>query len=273
VAVVAGHAVEHARLHETAMRLDRRERALQMAQQVQLHFLPQQAPDVPGYRFYSFYQAAEDVGGDYFGYIPLADGRLAVALGDVSGKSVSAALLMARLCAEVRYCLAVTQTPVEAIARLNREFSGPALGDMFITFLMAVLDPREHTLLLVNAGHMPPLVRRRRTGEVEALGVAESGPPLGYDPNQVYAAHTASLEPEDVVVMYTDGISEATNPKGLFYGTKGVEKLLARGSRDVETLGRQLMLDLEQFTCDSPQSDDICLLCFERAAAKPRSSS
>lgn len=268
VAVVAGHAVEHARLHETAMRLDRRERELAMAQDVQLHFLPQQPPDVRGYRFYSFYRAAEDVGGDYFGYIPMPDGRLAIAVADVSGKGVSAALLMARLCAEVRYCLAVTQTPVDAIARLNREFSGPALGDMFITFLMGVLDPRDHTLTLVNAGHMPPLLRKRKNGEVEPLGVAESGPPLGYDPNQSYAACCASLAPEDVIVMYTDGISEATNSKGMFYGTKGVEKLLARGARDVETLGRQLMCDVEQFTADSPQSDDICVLCFARESAK-----
>ncbi|HEX3998705.1 MAG TPA: SpoIIE family protein phosphatase [Pirellulales bacterium] len=268
VAVVAGHAVEHARLHETAMKLDRRERELAMAQDVQLHFLPQQAPALPGYRFYSYYRAAENVGGDYFGYIPLPDGRLAIAVADVSGKSISAALLMARLCAEVRYCLAVTQTPVEAIARLNREFSGPALGDMFITFLMGVLDPKEQMLTLVNAGHMPPLLRHRRSGAVEPLGVAESGPPLGYDPNQVYAASSVVLEPEDVIVMYTDGISEATNPKGTFYGTKGIERLLARGARDVETLGRQLMGDVEQFTCGSPQSDDICLLCFTREAGK-----
>jgi len=264
-AAVAGHAVEHARLHETAMKLDRRERELAMAQHVQLHFLPQQPPDLPGYRFYSYYRAAEDVGGDYFGYIPMADGRLAIALADVSGKGVSAALLMARLCAEVRYCLAVTQTPVEAIARLNREFSGPTLGDMFITFLMGVLDPRDNTLTLVNAGHMPPLFRRRKSGAVEPLGVVESGPPLGYEADQVYAACSVALEPEDVIVMYTDGISEATNPKGVFYGTKGVEKLLARGARDVETLGRQLLCDVEQFTRGSPQSDDICLLCFARA--------
>lgn len=271
VAVVAGHAVEHARMHETAMRLDRRERALAMAQEVQLHFLPQNAPTVPGYRFYSYYRAAEDIGGDYFGYIPLADGRFAIALGDVSGKSVSAALLMARLCAEVRYCLAVTPTPVEAIARLNREFSGPALGDMFITFLMAVLDPREHSLMLVNAGHMPPLLRREKSGNVEPIGVAESGPPLGYDPGQAYSACTVSLEPDDVIMMYTDGISEATNPKGMFYGTKGVERLLARGARDVETLGRQLMIDVEQFTAGNPQSDDICLLCVARAGERQRS--
>jgi serine phosphatase RsbU (regulator of sigma subunit) len=235
-----------------------------MAQQVQLHFLPQQGPGVSGYRFYSFYRAAEDVGGDYFGYVPLADGRLAIAVGDVSGKGVSAALLMARLCAEVRLCLVTSKTPSEAICRLNREFAGPTLGDMFITFLLAVLDPREHTLTLINAGHIPPLLRRGQTGAVQQLGVLEAGPPLGYDADQDYGACSVALEPDDMVVMYTDGISEASDPHGKFYGIKGVYNLVARGAPNVESLGRRLMLDVERFTDNTPQSDDICLLCFER---------
>jgi sigma-B regulation protein RsbU (phosphoserine phosphatase) len=264
VATVAGQAVEHARMHEASIKLDRRQRELAMAQQVQLHFLPQQAPDVTGYRFYSFYRAAEDIGGDYFGYVPLADGRFAIAVGDVSGKGVSAALLMARLCAEVRLCLVTSKTPVEAICRLNREFAGPTLGDMFITFLLAVLDPREHTFTLVNAGHIPPLLRHGLAGTVEQLGVLEAGPPLGYDAEQTYAACSVRLEADDMVVMYTDGISEASDPAGQFYGIKGVYNLVARGAPDVEALGRRLMLDLERFTAGTPQSDDICLLCFAR---------
>lgn len=264
VATVAGHAVEHARIHEASVKLERRKRELAMAQQVQLHFLPQQGPGVSGYRFYSFYRAAEDVGGDYFGYVPLADGRLAIALGDVSGKGVSAALLMARLCAEVRLCLVTAKSPIEALCRLNREFAGPTLGDMFITFLLAVLDPREHTLTLINAGHIPPLLRRGTTGAVQQLGVLEAGPPLGYDADQDYGACSVALEPDDMVVMYTDGISEASDPHGKFYGIKGVYNLVARGAPNVESLGRRLMLDVERFTDNTPQSDDICLLCFAR---------
>ena len=263
-ATVAGQAVEHARMHEASIRLDRRRRELTMAQQVQLHFLPQHAPDVPGYRFYSFYRAAEDVGGDYFGYVPLADGRMAIALGDVSGKGVSAALLMARLCAEVRLCLVTSKSPIEAICRLNREFAGPSLGDMFITFLLAVLDPREHTLTLINAGHIPPLLRRGLSGVVQQLGVLEAGPPLGYDAEQEYGACSVAIEPDDMVVMYTDGISEASDPCGNFYGIKGVYNLVGRGAPNVEALGRRLMLDVERFTEGTRQSDDICLLCFAR---------
>ena len=264
MATVAGQAVEHARMHEDSVRLDRRRRELAMAQQVQLHFLPQKSPDVPGYRFFSFYRAAEDVGGDYFGYVPLADGRLAIALGDVSGKGVSAALLMARLCAEVRLCLVASKTPTEAICRLNREFAGPTLGDMFITFLLATLDPNDNTLTLLNAGHIPPQLRRGSSGTVQQLGVLEAGPPLGYDAEQEYAACSVTLEPDDMVVMYTDGISEASDPNGNFYGIKGVYNLVARGAPNAEALGRRLMLDVERFTEGTRQSDDICMVCFAR---------
>ncbi len=264
VATVAGQAVEYARTHEAAKLLERRQRDLSMAQQVQLHFLPQEAPVVPGYKFYSFYRAAEDVGGDYFGYIPLADGRLAIALGDVSGKGVSAALLMARLCSEVRFSLVTSKSPIEAVARLNSEFSGPSLGDMFVTFLLLVLDPQQHTLTLVDAGHIPPLWRHARSGVVEQLGMEEAGPPLGYDAQQEYGACVVALEPGDAIVLYTDGISEASTPGGTFYGMKRVTNLVARASRDVATMGRQIVSDVERFRQETPQSDDICLLCFAR---------
>ncbi len=160
VGTVVGQAVEFARIHQASLHHDRRERDLATAREVQLHFLPNSRPVVPGYRFFDYYEAADDVGGDYFGYIPLADGRLAIALGDVSGKGVSAALLMARLCSEVRYCLAISTTLVEAVERLNRELAGATLNDRFVTFLLCVLDPQQHTLDVVNAGHLPPLRRR-----------------------------------------------------------------------------------------------------------------
>ena len=137
VGTVTGQAVEFARVHEARLTFDRRQRELDTAREVQLHFLPHKRPEVPGYCFFDYYQAAEDVGGDYFGYIPLADGRLAIAVGDVSGKGVSAALLMARLCSEVRYCLAVSDSASEAVERLNKELENTTLNDRFVTFLCA----------------------------------------------------------------------------------------------------------------------------------------
>ena len=227
-----------------------------------MHFLPHARPLVPGYRFFDYYEAAEDVGGDYFGYIPLADGRLAIALGDVSGKGVSAALLMARLCSEVRYCLAVSSTPVEAIERLNRELAGATLNDRFVTFLLCVLDPREQSLEIVNAGHLPPL--RRRAGTVTKLGLAEAGPPLGYDASQRYAAFSTPLEEVDTIILYTDGISEARSPADTIYGTQRVCRILADGPSEVEAVAGKILESVDRFVAGRPQADDICLLAFGR---------
>ncbi len=262
VGTVVGQAVEFARMHQATLLNDRRERDLATARELQLHFLPHCRPVLPGFRFFDYYEAAEDVGGDYFGYIPLADGRLAIALGDVSGKGVPAALLMARLCSEVRYCLAVSNTPVEAIERLNRELAGATLNDRFVTFLMCVLDPQQHSLEIVNAGHLPPL--RRRAGTVTKLGLAEAGPPLGYDPDQHYASFITPLEEVDTIVLYTDGVSEARSPADTIYGTQRICRLLADGPAEVEAVAGAILASVDRFVGGRPQADDICLVAFGR---------
>ena len=265
VATVAGQAIEHAQLHEAQLRLDRRERELSTAKEVQRHFLPQRRPDRPGYRFFDYYCAAEDVGGDYFGYIELSDGRLAIALGDVSGKGVSAALLMARLCSEVRYCLATSTTPLEAVKRLNLGLADPtiALGDRFVTFLLCVIDVREHTLSIVNAGHLPPL-RRRQNGEVESLGEEAAGAPLGYDCEHIYREFTVSLDVGDLIVLFTDGVTDATNPDDESFGIRRVCERIRLGPREPERLGITMVDEVHDFLEGNPQTDDICLLCFSR---------
>lgn len=264
VAAVAGQAVEHARTYEASLRLDRRERELATAREVQLHFLPQAAPAVAGYRFFEYYQAADDVGGDYFGYIPLNDGRLAIAMGDVSGKGVSAALLMARLCSDVRFCVATSSSPEDAMQRLNRELADPLLDDRFVTFQLVVLDPVLHRLAVVSAGHMPPILRRAATGELCHVGEAEAGPPLGFQVVWSYAAAHVSLDPGDVVVMYTDGIREATSKADEIFGTERICRVVAGAPAEPATVGRQLLDSVNQFVAGRPQSDDICLLCFGR---------
>lgn len=264
VATVAAQAVEHARVHQASIKLDRRERELSTAREVQLHFLPQKRPDVANYKFFDYYRAADDVGGDYFGYISLPDGRWAIAVGDVSGKGVSAALMMARLCSEVRFCLVTTGSPVEAVARLNRDLIDPTLDDRFITFLLAILDPASHMLTIVNAGHMPPIIRRYETGEVQQIGIEEAGPPMGFDPNCQFAAASVVIEPGDTVTMYTDGISEATNAHEQVFGIKQLCKTIASGPIDPERLGQLVLCEVDRFVDSQPQTDDICLLVFGR---------
>ena len=134
--------MENAQLHEVALQESVLQRELALAHKVQQGFLPAAPPQVPGYEFFDFYEPANQVGGDYFDYVWIPGGRLAVAVADVSGKGISAALLMAKLSADVRYCLVSEPTPAAAISRLNRAFCESRWEDRFVTLVLAVLDPR-----------------------------------------------------------------------------------------------------------------------------------
>jgi serine phosphatase RsbU (regulator of sigma subunit) len=264
VAIAAGQAVELVRMHEASLKLKLRERELATAKEVQLRLLPPRSPQIEGYEFFDHYHAADEVGGDYLGYVPLPDGRLAIALGDVAGKGVSAALMMAQLSSEVRYCIATSATPAEVVERLNRDLA--TLEERLVTFVLCVLDPREHTMTLVNAGHLSPL-RRRNSGRVlDELCVDMGGPPLGVVPDMKYNQVEVALEPGDVVTLYTDGITDATDLKQNFYGLQRVRHVLVRGPATPAELGKFLLDDVARFTAGAPQRDDIGLICFGRNA-------
>src|SRR5262249_10126594 len=143
-------------------------------------FLPAKLPEVNNYQFYAFYQAAKNVGGDYYDFIPHTGERLGIVLGDVAGKGMPAALLMAKLSAEARYCMLIHPDIEQAVARLNEQLLQAGMMDRFVTFSANLLDPINHTLTLVNAGHMSPLIYRRATNELEdGISNELSGFPLG----------------------------------------------------------------------------------------------
>jgi len=155
---------ENLRRYEAIAQERALEREMSVAHKVQKGFLPIQPPKVENYGFFDYYQPAKYLGGDYFDYISLPDGRLAVALGDVSGKGVSAALLMAKLSSEVRYSLVTEPTPADAVKRLNNIFCEVRWDSRFITFLLTLIDPKTHTITMLNAGHNPPLLFHAELG-------------------------------------------------------------------------------------------------------------
>src|SRR5262249_25582013 len=152
VANQAAISLENARLLDEAVRQERVQRDLQLAKKVQWSFLPSGPPTLPGYEFFGFYEAAREVGGDYYGYIPTSGGRMAVAVGDVAGKGVSASLVMAKLSSDIRFCMLTETDPGKAVGKLNNllcEFT--SLMDRFVTLGAAVLDPTTHVCTLVSA--------------------------------------------------------------------------------------------------------------------------
>ncbi len=263
IASQAAIAVDNAQLHETTLKQQAVQRDLELAHKVQRGLLPAAPPQLPGYHFFDFYEPANQVGGDYYDYVELSNHRLAVVLGDVSGKGVSAALLMAKLSGEVRYCLASEPTAAGAVSRINSSFSRSGWQDRFVTFVLAVLDGMSNELTIVNAGHMAPLLRHAR-GDVEEIGDEQAGLPLGVDPDYQYEQYSCSFNKGDFLALFTDGISEAMNADSELYGLERLRTKLAQPTASVDDLGRLILDDVKLFVGGRPQSDDMCLACFGR---------
>lgn len=266
VASQAAIAIDNAQLHEKALEQQAVQHDLQLARKVQQGLMPSEHPKMDGYHFFHFYEPAKQVGGDYYDYVPLSGGRLAVVLGDVSGKGVSAALLMAKLSGDVRYCLASEQEPAVAVSRINATFARAGSEDRFVTFVAAVLDPSDQSLTLINAGHMPPLLRHS-DGTIESMGEEETGLPLGVTDDYEYMAYRRLLEPGDLIMLFTDGFSEAMNPSGELYGIERLTKLMGARAVGAAELGQHVLDDVHAFVSGHPQSDDMCLACFGRNEA------
>ncbi len=269
VANQAAVAMENAKLHADALARERLKRDLELAHQVQLSFLPRNVPVVEGYDFGGHYESASEVGGDYYGFIPLADGRLAVALGDVAGKGVSAALLMAKLSSDTRFCLSTEADPGRAVCKLNDllyEFTNQM--DRFVTLALAVIDTKQHTVTLVNAGHHSPLLCRRGASTLEeAVSQKVTGLPLGVVEGYEYDSCQVTLEPGDSLVLFTDGVTDATDVRNIMFGLKGIHSsLLQAGSATAKSLVERLVKAVHVHSTNQSQQDDITLVSLGRLA-------
>jgi sigma-B regulation protein RsbU (phosphoserine phosphatase) len=272
---VAGQAaisIQNARLHESLLERERLERDLKIAEQVQKRFLPQEVPRVPGYEFFAHYEPTYEVGGDYYDFVPLSHGRLAVAVGDVSGKGVAAALMMAKFSGDTRYCILTENAPGPAAAELNSLLFAAAIDEKFITLSLGVLDAGAGTFTFASAGHLPILVRRA-DGRVEELGEEIAGFPLGIAPGVEYDQARTSLGPGDVAVVYSDGVTDARSVKEELYDSRDnrrLLRLLAATPGGPEAVGKAILRDVREHSLGHAQADDITLICFGPTAAPPR---
>ncbi len=267
VAILAATAIENAQLHEAALAKRAIDRDLELAHKVQQGILPGAPPNVPGYSFFDYYEPARQVGGDYFDYVTLPGNRLGIIVADVSGKGVSAALVMARLSSEARYALASHESTADAMQHLNASFARAGWEDRFVTMILAVLDLEHHSVTFTNAGHMAPRLRHAadRPDRLELIGDAETGLPLGVTDDFQYEQTVVKLAPGDSLTMFTDGFSEAMDAQNQIYGLQRLDKQLSASAQTVKELGDQLLEDVKRFAGTRAQADDMCLLCFGRA--------
>jgi serine phosphatase RsbU (regulator of sigma subunit) len=263
VCAQAALAVENATLHDAIVRRRDMERDVEFAAQVQQGFLPSVPPDLKGFQFADYYKAAFHVGGDYFDYIRLPDGKIAIAIGDVAGKGVSAALLMARLHASARYHLLSTPMPGAAMTGLNAEISNSGFGFRLITLVFAIVDPVSNAIIISNAGHLPP-VHRKADGAVSLIGMRESGLPLGVLPDQEFNELTLYLDPGESLIFYTDGITEAMNGAEEMYGKVRLQTAVQKAPASAKDQVTKLVQSVEMFCGPSPQRDDICVTAVRR---------
>jgi len=240
---------------------------LELARGVQRGFLPLRLPEIPGYEFVAHYEPAHEVGGDYYDFIPLPGQRVAVLLGDVAGKGVAAALLMAKLSADARFCMLTEPDPAIAFAKLNILMNQSGISGRFITLVAAILEPANHTITLVNAGHPPPMIYHRATRTVEETISAEAtGLPLGVNDNSQYPTCHISLEPGDSILAFTDGVTDAMNIQDLQIEKKGVYAAVQGGTYSPRLLAEEVVKVGKQFARGRSQNDDIALVGFGRTS-------
>lgn len=239
---------------------------LEIARDIQLAMLPSGVRQAGDATIAGVTRPANTVGGDFYDVIPLPDGRLVLALGDVAGKGSPAALLMALLLAMLRTLVDEGLESARLIERLNVQIVKHSPASRFITFFYGLYDPATGVLRFVNAGHLPPLLLRA-DGHVDRVsGTGGGGLALGMFDHATYEASVVTIEPGDVFVLYTDGITEADNAEGKAFEDAGLEAVVARASaQDPMQIGAAILAAVEAYADDMRLADDLTALVLKRA--------
>lgn len=265
VAMQASLAIQKADLFEDVKKSADLRMDLSLAHELQHRFLPQHHPALPEYQFFSYYQPMQQVGGDYYDYLPLGEKHLAILAADVVGHGIAAALLMAKVSADARFALATSKTAVEAIHKMNNSLSDLNI-DRFVTLCLVLINTQTHRMSIVNAGHMPPILRRAN-GEVTQLAIQEAGLPLGIMENYEYDSVETQFQVGDVLMLYTDGINEAMDADGQQWSTDAmIEEVKMGQAKTAVALGEHLREALARHVGRVPPIDDQCLVCVGRIA-------
>ena len=262
LASVASIRVENARLTEERFERERMERELELATEIQQRFQPSAPPPMNDYELQGISFACYEIGGDYYDFIPRHDGKMLVALGDVSGKGTAAALLMSSLHAAIHAQAMARSALPEMVSAVNEYLVENTPSNRFITFFVGELDTETGELSYINAGHNPPLVGRT-DGTVEELD--SGGFPLGIMPNAEFELGRITLAPGEAVVVFSDGVSEAENTNGEEFGVERLSSVIKQQiSRPASGLRDKIESALSDFTGTAPANDDITLVIVKR---------
>jgi phosphoserine phosphatase RsbU/P len=255
-------AVETTRLHREAIEKERIERELELAAAIQRTLLPRELPQLPGLDLAGATRPTWQVGGDYFDFFPLSRGRLGFVVADVSGKGIPAALLVSTVHAAIHLQIDASDTIVELISRIDRHLQRFSATHKFLTVFFGLVDPETSVLRYVSAGHNPALLARA-SGEVERLSA--TGVPVGLLPHGSWREETAPFGSGDLLCVYSDGFTEATNAEDEEFGLDRLEQtLVGRRALAPRDLSDDLFREVSLFAQGVPQYDDQTLLIVRR---------
>ncbi|MDK2970337.1 MAG: phosphoserine phosphatase RsbU/P [Candidatus Sumerlaeota bacterium] len=259
----AAMAITNARLHSQLVEQHKLAREMEIARTIQMNLLPKVYPDLDGYSLSAMSLPAKQVGGDYYDFLTLPDGRIALAVADVSGKGVPAAILTATTRS---YLQSETQYPgatlVQTVKRINRMVHRDVTNDMYVTMVLMYMDARTSSFEYVNAGHSHPAVLRA-DGTLEFLD--SGGLFLGIMADNEYEAGTLQLDPGDILLLSTDGVSDIQNAAGEQFGSERLYALLRKNQRlDAEGIRNAIYKECMEHRGDADQFDDFTLIILKR---------
>jgi serine phosphatase RsbU (regulator of sigma subunit)/pSer/pThr/pTyr-binding forkhead associated (FHA) protein len=273
VAAQTGLAIHATRMQNELARREQLERDLRVARQIQRSLLPATAPNIVGLEFAVHYEPAYQIGGDFYDFIWHDQSHLALAVGDVAGRAISAALYMARLTSELRSRAGISRTPARLLRRVNEEMV--KLGDdgMFATLVYCIYDLESRTLVFTNAGHCVPLLRRGDRVfplHAERAHIA----PIGVMPELEVGEARVQLHSGDMLVLISDGIHEARDARGNEYGIKRLSRRIRTARGSVEEVVKAILHDVDSHVANAPQGDDMTIVAMSitEGRAKRRTS-
>ncbi|HUX06837.1 MAG TPA: SpoIIE family protein phosphatase [Acidobacteriota bacterium] len=256
----AGVAIENAKFYAESVEKERLERELQVAASIQRNLLPDSLPEISGFQIAATTLPSRAVGGDHYDYIR-RDGKYLIAVADVSGKGIPAALLVSTLHATFHAHSEGEWLLPEMVRKISNSIYACSLSNKFITFALAVLDPEKRIIRSVNAGHNYPLLISR-DGGISTL--RKGGLALGLLPGSEYVEEEIALSPGDIIVFFTDGITESFNPMEEEYGDERFQKLLVENRhRSAQEIFDAVLQDIKEFVGEAPQHDDLTLLVIK----------
>jgi sigma-B regulation protein RsbU (phosphoserine phosphatase) len=262
IAAQSAQLIENAKLYQESLKLAQVRQQQKSAYEIQRNLLPKSSPEVDGYDIAGSSTPAQTVGGDYFDFIKMMGDRWGICLGDVSGKGIPAALLMANLEATLRGQVFSDVTVGELVARSNQMMYDNMDDERFVTLFYGQIDPQTHELSFCNAGHEPPLLF---TTDGEQTLLQTTGIALGVVDGAPYKHQSITMGPGDLLVIHSDGVTDATSASNELFGRERFETVI-RENRDkpAEALIKSIFKAVGDFVGDAPQFDDLTLVVVRR---------